>query len=117
MNSIILLSHLLPWSIIVRGESLHDEVTLFDMWQTLHDFFRAPIPDFEWNSLPAYTRNVVSAAFYRRINGIWDHYLREEQFRRGVRRLDFLLGYTTLVGISTVSNRAGYFNLHWGFPS
>lgn len=114
MSSITLFSELLPWSIPVGAETPGDEVTIFHVWQTLHTSLRTPISKSEWNCLSAHTQNIVSAAFYRRLGGIRDHSLREKQFRRGVRRLDFLLGNTELLGITAVPGKPGVFTLHWG---
>jgi len=113
MNSITLFSDLLPWSTRVEAVTPDDVVTIFDVLQTLHTVLRIPISKSEWNSLPAHTQDSVSAAFYRRLGGIRDHPLREKQLNKGVRRLDFLLGDTKLLGISAVPDKPGVFILHW----
>jgi len=40
--------------------------------------------------------------------------LREKQLNKGVRRLDFLLGNTKLLGIAPVPDKPGIFTLCWG---
>ena len=114
MNSIVLFSDLLPWSIRVEAATPGDVVTIFDVLQTLHTVLRIPISKSEWNSLSAHAQDSVSAAFYRRLGGIRDHSSREKQLKRGVRRLDFLLGSTKLLGIAAVSDKPGVFTLYWG---
>lgn len=114
MNSIILFSDLLPWSIAVEAETSGDAITIFDVLQALHTSLRTPISKPEWSYLSVHTQNSVSAAFYRRLGGIQDRSLREKQLGRGVRRLDFLLGATKLLGISAVPHKPGVFTLHWG---
>jgi len=114
MTSIVLLSDLLPWSTRVEAAMSGDVVTIFDVLQTLHTVLRIPISKSEWNSLSAHTQDAVSTAFYHRLGGIRDHSLREKQLNKGVRRLDFLLGNTKLLGISPVPDKLGIFTLHWG---
>ena len=114
MNSIVLFSDLLPWSTRVEVATPDDVVTIFDVLQTLHTALRIPVSKSEWNSLAPYTQDSVSAAFYRRLGGIRDHALREKQLKKGVRRLDFLLGDTKLLGISVVPDKPGVFTLRWG---
>ena len=114
MNSIVILSDLLPWSTRVEAPTPDDVVTIFDVLQTLHTVLRIPISKSEWNSLSAHAQESISAAFYRRLGGIRDHSSREKQLKKGVRRLDFLLGNTKLLGIAAVPDKPGVFTLHWG---
>ncbi|KAF9645925.1 hypothetical protein BDM02DRAFT_3063862, partial [Thelephora ganbajun] len=100
MTSIVLFSDLLPWSTRVEAPTPGDVVTIFDVLQTLHTVLRTPISKSEWNSLSAHTQDSVSTAFYHRLGGIRDRSAREKQLKKGVRRLDFLLGNTKLLGIS-----------------
>jgi hypothetical protein len=89
-------------------------VTIFDVLQTLHAALRTPISKSEWNSLSSHTQHAVSGAFYHRLGGIRDHSLREKQLKKGVRRLDFLLGNTKLLGIAPLPGKPGVFTLYWG---
>ena len=114
MNSVVLFSDLLPWSTRVEAATPDDVVTIFDVLQTLHTVLRIPISKSEWNSLAPHAQDSISAAFYRRLGGIRDHALREKQLKKGVRRLDFLLGDTKLLGIAVVPDKPGVFTLHWG---
>ena len=114
MGSIVLFSDLLPWSTHVEAATPNDVVTIFDVLQALHTALRIPISKSEWNSLSSHTQNSVSAAFYHRLGGIRDHSLREKQLKKGVRRLDFLLGNTKLLGIAGIPDKPGYFTLYWG---
>lgn len=113
MTSIVLFSDLLPWSTRVEAQAPGDVVTIFDVWQTLHTFLRTPISKSEWNSLSSQTQHSVSASFYYRLGGIRDHSSREKQLKKGVRRLDFLLGNTKLLGISPVPGKPGTFTVVW----
>lgn len=117
MSSIILFSDLLPWSNRVEAETPGGVVTIFDVLQTLHAALRTQISKTEWNSLSSHTQNSVSAAFYRRVGGIRDHSLKEEQFEKGVRKLDFLLGNTMLLGLAAIPDKPGVFTLYWGSAS
>ena len=114
LNSIVLFSDLLPWSTRVDAATPGDAVTIFDVLQTLHTVLRIPISKSEWNSLSAHTQNAVSVAFYRRLGGIRDPFLREKQLNKGVRRLDFLLGDTKVLGIAPVPDKPNVFTLYWG---
>lgn len=114
MTSIVLFSDLLPWSTRVEAQTPGGVVTIFDVLQTLHTALRTPISKPEWNSLPAHTQDSVSGAFYHRLGGIRDHSSRDKQLRKGVRRLDFLLGNTKLLGIAAVPDKPGVFTLYWG---
>ena len=114
MNSIVLFSDLLPWSTRVEAEMPGDVVTIFDVLQTLHTVLRIPISKSEWNSLSAHAQDSISAAFYRRLGGIRDYSSRDKQLKKGVRRLDFLLGNTKLLGLAAVPDKPGVFTLYWG---
>ena len=85
-----------------------------DVLQTLHTALRIPISKSEWNSLAAHAQESVSSAFYGRLGGIRDYSSREKQLKKGVRRLDFLLGNTKLLGIAAVPDKPGVFTLCWG---
>ena len=113
MNSIVLISDMLPWAIPVTVPS-DEYVTLGHVWQSLHISLRTPVSTTEWKCLSDSAQRDVANAFYARIDGIRDLSLRKRQVCRGVRRLDFLLGNTQLVGISSVPGEPGVFTLHWG---
>ena len=114
MDSIKLISNQFPWFTEVRSSV--NGVTLFDIWQTLHDKLRTPISKGEWSMISQAQQAFVSKAFYLRVEQIPDSTLKEKQHRKGVRRLDFLFGHTKLLGITAVPDKPGNFNLHWGLP-
>jgi len=116
LSSITLMSDLLPWSIHVEASASLSVpvVTIFDVLQTLYITLRIPIAPCEWANVPTTAQSLISAAFYRRIDGIRDYNLRDSQRRKGVRRVDFLTGRTRLIGLSPVPDKPGVFVVSWG---
>ncbi|KAG5639055.1 hypothetical protein H0H81_007313 [Sphagnurus paluster] len=90
----------LPWTITVRP-SRGTFVTVIDVLETVYNKLRTNVSAQEYHALPSEKdkRRVTSAyeQRYRRIRSSREY---EDEKRRGVRRVDFLMGYTRFMGIS-----------------
>ncbi|KAF9783810.1 hypothetical protein BJ322DRAFT_881242 [Thelephora terrestris] len=110
-STIILLTEALPWSVTVTARSTF--VTLFDVLQSLHSSLRRQVTKAEWASLPRASQEVIAASFHKRVGGFSDRVKRDKQSKKGVRRLDFLVGRTRFFGISAFGEKPGVFKVHW----
>jgi hypothetical protein len=113
---ITLISEFLPWCIHVEASDVLSVpvVTVFDVLHTLHLNLRVPIVQCEWANLPPHMQSAVTSQFYQRLDGIRDINSRDDQMRKGVRRIDYLCGRTRLVGLSPIPDKLGGFIVSWG---
>ncbi|KAF5378735.1 hypothetical protein D9615_006872 [Tricholomella constricta] len=98
----IIVPHL-PWSITVRP-SHGTHVTVSDVLEEIYRKLRTNISSQEFHALPSEKdRQRVTAAYeqrYRRIRSSREY---EDEKRRGVRRVDFLMRHTRFMGLSSTS--------------
>ena len=111
LPTITLVTEALPWSITVTAKSSY--VTVYDVLQALHSSLRLQVTKVEWASLPRASQNIISTSFHKRVDGFSDRTKREKQLGKGVRRLDFLVGRTRLLGISPLGEKPSVFKVHW----
>ncbi|RDB26939.1 hypothetical protein Hypma_005123 [Hypsizygus marmoreus] len=99
---LIIVPHL-PWTITVAA-SYGAYVTVLDVLDGIYRSLRSNVTSQEFHALPSEKEmRRVSAAYehrYRRIRGSREY---EDEKRRGVRRVDFLMGCTRFMGLSTTS--------------
>ncbi|GLB42507.1 hypothetical protein LshimejAT787_1105220 [Lyophyllum shimeji] len=99
----IVVAHL-PWSIIVHPSN-GTYVTIADVLEGLYRKLRTNISAQEFHALPTEKdMRRVTAAYeqrYRRLRGSREC---EDEKRRGVRRVDFLMGHTRFMGLSSTSS-------------
>ncbi|KAF8069275.1 hypothetical protein FPV67DRAFT_1116715 [Lyophyllum atratum] len=104
LASLTLLIPHLPWTVTVHA-SYGPYVTVTDVLEGIYRKLRANISSHEFNSLPSEKdRRRVTSAYeqrYRRIRGSRDY---EDEKRQGVRRVDFLMGHTRFMGLSSSSS-------------
>jgi hypothetical protein len=115
LSSITLISDLLPWLIHVEASQTFSvpAVTIDDVLQTLLTNLYIPVTPREWACVPSATQALVTTTFYRRIESIPHSSLKESERRKGVRRMDFLLGRTRLAGFIPVADGHGVFVVGW----
>ncbi|KAJ3486666.1 hypothetical protein NLI96_g4071 [Meripilus lineatus] len=93
-----------PWKIVVkpyRPTPAHPypEVTVYDVLYALSANLNLPVLRSEYSQLPDHLRPGVDRAYYARCDRILSQRDRDEEIRRGVRRVDFLAGRTTFKGL------------------
>jgi hypothetical protein len=103
--TITLVSDLLPWSIIIAPASpkLVQYITVCDVITTLHCALRFAVHPDEFNALPShdakYRVNTAYESRYKRLEDV-DSQACEEEKKKGVKRVDFLMGRTMFMGLS-----------------
>jgi hypothetical protein len=86
----------LPWQIEVRPSLPNLFVTVYDVLKILNLNLRSRVSKPEWMAFGS-EQDGILAAFEKRVNAICDEEEREEQ-RESLRRIDYLMGRTRLVG-------------------
>ncbi|KAJ6453741.1 hypothetical protein C8R45DRAFT_882318 [Mycena sanguinolenta] len=101
--SITLVTPHLPWAILVYPSNGR-YVTVGDTLSALHGALRVNVTAAEFDALgtPALKRR-VTLAYQRRYERLRGHRGYKEEKRGGVKRVDFLIGFTRFQGISPVT--------------
>ena len=96
----------LPYSIVVLPSQPYAFVTVSDVLRTLHCTLSLSVTTDELDELPSEgVRSQVKAVYERRVQAHPDWRTREMERRRGIRRIDLLLGRTRFLGLSIVGMR------------
>jgi hypothetical protein len=101
--SLTLVSDLLPWSIVV-APSPASYINVSDVITTLHRSLRLAVHPDEFNALPSHDAKYrVNMAYEGRCKRLEeDPRACEEEKKKGVKRVDFLMGRTMFMGLSPV---------------
>jgi hypothetical protein len=101
----------LPWSIPVMASRGY--VSISDVLATLYQSLRINITDRDYHSLPSHSaQRRVRTAYedrYRRIRDPRDY---AEEKRNGVKRIDFLMGHTRFMGLTSSRSVPNVWELH-----
>ncbi|KAJ7195795.1 hypothetical protein GGX14DRAFT_376647 [Mycena pura] len=104
----------LPWSVPVAAANGR-YVVVADVLHALYRALRTNVTEGEFNALrtPKFMR-MAAAEYKRRCARARPHGRRahEEEKRGGVRRVDFLMGYTTFAGISPTTQEVDMWQVH-----
>jgi hypothetical protein len=93
----------LPWQItVVPSSTIHGAfVTVADVLASLHRTLRLAVHPDEYNALPSHEdKHKVNTAYESRCVRIEDPAAQAEEKRKGVKRVDFLMGRTRFLGLS-----------------
>lgn len=105
-----LVSPHMPWSISVSASSNGAYVTVSDVYSAIYRSLRQNILPVEYHALPSdRDKRRVSAAYetrYRRLRGSRDY---DHEKRAGVKRVDFLMGHTKFLGLTSTDSGNGVF--------
>jgi len=89
-----------PWRLVIPPTKHY--VSVRDLLEALYCFLRHPVLPSEYNSLPSQAlKDAVSIAFHNRIRGAPSKEAADEQYQKGVKRVDFLRGRTRFMGLSS----------------
>lgn len=113
--SLKLISHHLPWTLVVVPihSSPHPDpfVTVADILKTLYTALRLPVTPAEYDALPSIEAKFRVVAAYedrcRQAGGAYD-----EEKRKGVKRIDFLMGRNRFAGLSAIPAQGDTWLLH-----
>ena len=116
LPSMLLVCDNLPWEIRVLPSPPNLFVTIYDVLQTIHVNLRTPVATAEWPLCGTPRgREAILQIFERRIRRLSNKSAQNEERAKSVRRVDFLMGSTRLVRISS-SEDPGVFVMEWGLP-
>lgn len=92
---------LLLWDIPVKSSSIYVNafVTVEDVLTAIYSNLRTPVNTIEYEKRCP-DKDAVCRAFYARANRIRDPVRQQEEIGKGVKRVDFLKGFTTFNGLS-----------------
>jgi hypothetical protein len=104
LSSLTLIADNFPWMISIPTATSSDPcVTVIDVLCTLHRTLRLPVTESEFGSLPTQEDKVrVKEAYEDRYRAIAEPRAREEEAKKGVKRVDFLRGRKFL-GLSSTN--------------
>jgi hypothetical protein len=76
-------------------------VSVSDVFNSLYSGLRKAVHPVEYEALPSSHALYVNQAYFDRCNFIPDDYARMEEQKKGVKRIDFLLGRNRFLGLSS----------------
>ncbi|KAK0433057.1 uncharacterized protein EV420DRAFT_1602119 [Desarmillaria tabescens] len=100
---LIISSAAFPWRVDVRPKSGSPFVTVADVVEQIYTFLRTNVSEKECNKLqlPPQTLKSVYRAFHERYQRIPDPVKLKEERDKGLKRVDFLQGHHTFMGLAT----------------
>ncbi|KAF8205863.1 hypothetical protein K438DRAFT_1817512 [Mycena galopus ATCC 62051] len=102
----------LPWSIVVPAFN-GSYVTVSDVLSAVHSALRVNVTPAEFAALGTLTlQRQVSTAYQRRYERLRGHRGYAQEKAQGVKRVDFLLGFTKFQGISPTSRASDVWQLN-----
>ena len=100
MHTMTLIIDQFPWRLTIPPTKLY--VSVRDLLEALYRFLRHPVLPSEYNALPTQAlKDEVSTAFHKRCQRAPSKEAADEQYRKGVKRVDFLRGQTRFMGLSS----------------
>ncbi|KAF8431095.1 hypothetical protein L210DRAFT_3306671, partial [Boletus edulis BED1] len=100
MHTMTLIIDQFPWRLTIPPTKHY--VSVRDLLEALYCFLRHPVLPTEYKMLPTQAlKDEVSVAFHRRCGRAPSREAADEQYHRGVRRVDFLRGRTRFMGLSS----------------
>ncbi|KAG6914794.1 hypothetical protein DXG01_015253 [Tephrocybe rancida] len=116
LPSLVIIAPHLPWRLTVYPSHARTHgayVTVEDVFRELYDMLRTNISAQEYHSLPSEVeKRKITAAYEQRYRCICGSREYEDEKRRGVRRVDFLMGQTRFMGLSPSESSPDVWLLH-----
>jgi hypothetical protein len=104
-----------PWSITVTPplpNKAKKYITVSDVLVTLHRTLNLSVTPDEHNSIPSGAVSRVNAEYERRLKNITSRREREAERRKGIKRIDFLIGRYRFLGLSKMGKDPEVFVLN-----
>lgn len=117
LPSLTLVSGSLPWTLTIHPSSPKPDafVTVADVLFTLYRILRLNVTPAEYGTLPSReARRRVNASYEHRHQRIGDERERDEEKRKGVKRVDFLMGRNRFLGLSCIKRGPDVWELNVG---
>jgi hypothetical protein len=100
VHSLKLLSQRLPWVVSVQPMSPGARfVTVCDVLQALYTNLHKHVKQDEFDTYNKSGQDAISTTFYSRLNKIQNEIMRVEERKKGLRRVDTLMGRTRVKGL------------------
>lgn len=100
MHTMTLIIDQFPWRLTI-SPTKHC-ISVRELLEALYCFLRQPVLSSEYNTLPTQAlKDDVSIAFHTRCGRAPSKEAADEQYQKGVKRVDFLLGRTRFMGLSS----------------
>ena len=100
MHTMTLVIDQFPWRLTIPPTKHY--VSVRDLLEALYCFLRHPVLPSEYNTLPTQAlKDEVSIAFHNRCGRAPSKEAADEQYHKGVKRVDFLRGRTRFMGLSS----------------
>jgi hypothetical protein len=110
--SLTLVTQHLPWAIVIPASNGRC-VTVSDVLHSVHFALHVGVTQSEFSALGSQKlMHRVSEAYRRRCERLPRHFGYIEEKRQGVKRVDFLMGYTKFQGISPTSRVSDVWQLN-----
>ena len=113
MPSLTIVCPLLPWRINVKARQQNGYVTVADVMDGLYRALRLNSTEAEFSLLPSHDlKQKVNEAYkqrYRRASDVTEY---EHEKTQGLRRVDFLGGKNTFMGLSSTGEGPGVWQLN-----
>jgi hypothetical protein len=110
--SLTLVTHHLPWAIVVPASNGRF-VTVSDILSSVHRALQVSVTQSEFSALGSQKlMHQASVAYRRRCERLRGHRGFMEEKRKGVKRVDFLMGYTKFQGLSPTSRGSNVLQLN-----
>jgi hypothetical protein len=101
INVLSLRSDLLPWACEIHA-STQSYITVEDVLSQLYRFLRTPATRDEYNAVPSQSaRDKVAETYRSRCSRVSSAAEKAEELSKGLKRVDFLMGRTTFMGLSS----------------
>ncbi|KAF5370284.1 hypothetical protein D9758_006917 [Tetrapyrgos nigripes] len=103
MASMIVTCPHLNWELHIAPStgSMRPYISVADVFRALYSGLRKAVHPMEYEALPSYHALHVNQAYFTRCGFILDDYVRMEEQKKGVKRVDFLLGRNRFLGLSS----------------
>ncbi|EGO04024.1 hypothetical protein SERLA73DRAFT_27426, partial [Serpula lacrymans var. lacrymans S7.3] len=103
LQSLTLLNQSLPWELTIRPtSSVTPFVTVQDVLHGVYRFLRLSVNSAEYSMLPSKDHQMrVNLAYHARCNRSPSKDIYDEESKKGVKRVDFLMGQNKLMGLSS----------------
>jgi hypothetical protein len=100
MHTMTLVIDQFPWRLTIPP--MKHSISIRDLLEALYCFLRHPVLPSEYNTLPTQAlKDEVSIAFHNRCGRAPSKEAADEQYQKGVKRVDFLRGRTRFMGLSS----------------
>ncbi|THU99550.1 hypothetical protein K435DRAFT_776938 [Dendrothele bispora CBS 962.96] len=104
MPSLIVTCPFLNWELFITPsmDSRRTYVSVSDVFHSLYSGLRKAVHPVEYEGIPSLdVKNLVDQAYFNRCKLIGDYYAQVEEHKKGVKRVDFLMGRSRFLGLSS----------------